>query len=752
MEAGPLVEIPPEILPPSPEQQPNRKVIERILKKMFAGYWQVVVVERLSGGMSGSQIWVVRPIRQDETKERRTVVKIAPANLIRQEWDAYEKHIKNVVTNVARLQGFPVYLDTEDKAEEKIEWGGLHYDLVGGGTSQVKSLYAHCLAGGDIAHLLASQLFKSLESLWRNNSRDEVEVQLRAIYDSVLPVNLFIEYAMESSNASPIVLTPDTWSSLSLKRGEVVQLEGFCVDRVNELERSVTLNLPRCDLPSDSRASGMARVSFRVRLTSAPDLDDYKKGQAAPRTVGIITKTRADELEEQARKAIGTDIDLSQPQVGKLPNPLLRLPDLLTRRRDIKLGSIHGDLNLDNIVLEDWGDNLVMHLVDFADARWDYVLHDLLRLEADVITRLIPAVLPKQDQLSPKIIRDLLELLNRTVRSSDRSAAWRVWHKLAFVCSGLPPELERPFHVVLAIRRAARQYLFEPDDWTEYHEGLALHLIAALKLRRSDIDPRSPMPKQIAFWGAAAALDILERGGPVSASPVPQAPPKPVVPRASVTRWLMIGLIVGLILYFVVRCVIYPPNPPPPPSATSTQTAIGTVAPTGTSSQIAPIDKPAVTPAPFRYQGEAENPPAFTGGQMINRSNACGGMVHGQFGCASTEPWPARAGEIRYIIPYIPKLDHLYLTFRYSKNTPYAVPIYIHLDDEAAPREKFEPDDQTDWDRFTWSDRKHPIDLGAVSSGVHSIRLYTLGQPYGVVDLDRFILSDTPVQGPDTCP
>jgi DNA-binding CsgD family transcriptional regulator len=138
------------------------------------------------------------------------------------------------------------------------------------------------------------------------------------------------------------------------------------------------------------------------------------------------------------------------------------------------------------------------------------------------------------------------------------------------------------------------------------------------------------------------------------------------------------------------------------------------------------------------YERECEYPDESTVGQTIGRSNASGDQVHGQFGAMAVEPWSGMAGEVVYKNISTPRVEELYLQIRYSKNSPPSAPILVYLDGEESPRASVYPQDQKEWDRFAWSD---PIYLGSVESGVHSITFSSVGQQYGVADLDKFVLT-----------
>ncbi len=156
-------------------------------------------------------------------------------------------------------------------------------------------------------------------------------------------------------------------------------------------------------------------------------------------------------------------------------------------------------------------------------------------------------------------------------------------------------------------------------------------------------------------------------------------------------------------------------NPPPTPAST--------LAPTPSS-------------ASLPYERECEYPDEATVGQPLERTNASGLMVHGQFG--TVPAWPAKSGSLKYNNIHVPQTPYLYLKLQYSKYSPATVPILIFIDNETTPRFSFIPEDQGDWNNFVWTE---PIDLGSVEDGTHSIKFYTNGQEYGVADLDKFVLT-----------
>jgi hypothetical protein len=151
-----------------------------------------------------------------------------------------------------------------------------------------------------------------------------------------------------------------------------------------------------------------------------------------------------------------------------------------------------GDLNLDNVIIKRWPDR--HHLIDFASARQDYVC-DLLRLGTEVVTA-VPAALAR-----PNCQRNHARFyISRCAATrTDRFAA-RLPHKA----------LEKPFKMLVVIRKMARQCLFRQDDWQEYYQGLIVYLLSALKLYRLAKAPEAPLPKQVAFAGAAVVCRLIE--------------------------------------------------------------------------------------------------------------------------------------------------------------------------------------------------------------------------------------------------
>lgn len=470
-----------------------------ILKHMFAGHQRVIIEEELGSGFSGSRIFVVTPVGAGS--ELPSVIKMAPAGLIEREFQAYQNHIRNRVYNAAEIQDKPV-LDSNSN------WGALRYHLIGGNIFQTTSLIRYCrhASNRDIWHVLHERLFECFKPLWQQDYASP-KLELGANYDRLLPVNLLIEPASLPPDVRPHLLKPGALPEQPLQAGDYVRLERFVITEVDRDTQAVTLDLPP---PADDPPAW-----YRLRLQPVGISSPFRENEVLDSVEGIVTATRYGLLETQVERVLSQDwvskpLSLPGEANDRLPNPLAALPDILSVTRNVRVAHIHGDLNLENILV-DRGVRDV-RLIDFAMARQDHVLHDLLRMETGVVTWFLPEVLAKTN-LPPETVYDLYKHLHSAARLGHSSVSQK-----------LDPALRKVYVVLTAIRETAQAYLYARTDWDEYYQGLTLYLLGALKFRNLDDVPQAPLPKQVAFWGAAAIQKLLQ-GPPQSeeTTPIPLA-------------------------------------------------------------------------------------------------------------------------------------------------------------------------------------------------------------------------------------
>ncbi len=356
-----------------------------ILQAMFSTCQRVVIKQDFSAlGFSGSHVYLVHPIREDGSPALPSVVKIASVSLIDKEWHAYQACIQDRLPSVAKVRGKPTFLSGG-------QYGGLCYDLFGEEIFEVQPLriYAGKADQQALDFVMADQLLPSLRRLWDFGRQSRAEFPLHVCYDQILPINLRLELFSPSSEDDVVLISPDVpLPSPSIERGTVVRLEGFVISKVDLARQTVTLNLP-------TRKDGVPQ-SYFVRVQSVEALDAYHVGQQFPAVTGIVVDTREARLQREAQAALGPEMNLVQPLLTTrdgvtLPNPWLMLPDILRETRHVWISHIHGDLNLGNILVE--SQTRKVGLIDFAEVREGYILHDFLRLETEVMIHLLPDII-----------------------------------------------------------------------------------------------------------------------------------------------------------------------------------------------------------------------------------------------------------------------------------------------------------------------------------------------------------------------
>jgi tetratricopeptide (TPR) repeat protein len=489
---------------------------EQIIKTMFADYRRVVIRREFGGGYSGGRVLEIQPIKADGTPELPVVVKFATLSLIQKEWQASRQHIHRRLPFIAEARSEPVLLPD-------LGWGGLRYTLMGAGDFEVMSLRDYCRR----ADITTTEVSRALERLLRimghiwNFQQTQTEFNWASSYDYVLPANLLIQVG-SLDQADYALITPDNLPGESTELGRPVRFAGFAVNKVDPTTYAVDLNRPQ-----------PPAYTLRCKFPTSEPLAAYQAQQIIDSIEGHVLETRSSRLQNEVRRAMGADFELGLPTLSlspladfSLPNPLLALPTLLQHRGGANVASIHGDFNLENILIE--AETGMVSLIDFAESREDHVLHDFLRLETEVLTKLLPEIFLRRDLPLLPTLAGLYWQLHWAVLQPT-SARPRLAH----------PDLEKSWAILATSRRAARQYFLEVDDISEYYRGLTLYLLGALKFKSLSTRPESPWPKQLAFWGAVLAYQFFSEP-PVAPGALPPyldailKPPPPSVVETDV--------------------------------------------------------------------------------------------------------------------------------------------------------------------------------------------------------------------------
>jgi formylglycine-generating enzyme required for sulfatase activity len=431
-----------------------------ILPRLFVSCERLVVRDEFSGGFSGGRVLLTQAFRVGGQAELPAVAKLGPGPLIGQECDAFQAHIRGRISAVPEIDAAPVY--TADRS-----WGALRYSLVGSGLFAVETLadYGRHAELADLVHVLDSRLFVHLGFLWRQAEAQRSTFG-QAGYDRLLPVNLVLEPEPPRPNGPRgdprpprREMSPESGSPASVAMGQRVALTDLLVTEVEADAGRVTLDAPG--------------GGWRVRLAPVADVSPYRVGTSPAEPVtGVVRHTRATLLAEAFGSPVTADV-------------LATLREILSRPRMLKVGSIHGDLNLANILV-DLGARTV-RLIDFAASRNDHVLHDLIRLETGILTHWLAEALAAAG-LPVDLTGDLLRQLQAAPEREPPHAA-----------------LRKPYVALVAVRRAAAELLAVPDDWAEYHEALAVALLGAGKY--GDLGAAA---RAVAWTGARAALGLAQ--------------------------------------------------------------------------------------------------------------------------------------------------------------------------------------------------------------------------------------------------
>ncbi|MDM8527973.1 AAA-like domain-containing protein [Anaerolineales bacterium HSG24] len=479
---------------------------DQIINKMFPDYQEIKFQKQMFGGVSGSAVFVIRPVEATgEGEQLAAVLKIAPQEMIRKEWQAYKIYIKRWLpfnTTINQCIIIP-----------EVALGGLHYELTGGGVFKIKTLrdYAKQASRPKLKKTVKS-LLTAIQQLWQANEGLEPKVMVCTTYDPILPVNLVLKPTDENSSETPaIIINRSNCFELDLstiKLNSLIQVENFVVTEVED--KVVTFDLH----PVRTNVTPSYRV--RLKLPENSQAATYQVGQSVARVIGQVCQTRLGRLKAEVEQALKADLEqslnleanvLSLDDGNWWPNPLVALPDILNQRRDIKVGHIHGDMNWGNVLVTSTGG---VRFIDFSDARRDYILHDLLKLEVGVISDMvIPIIKERNLDIKQTILRQTIYDFYQAI------------HKINWLDS-LDQSLYEPFKVLSLIRKKAYNVLISIDK-TEYYQGLLIYLLGTMKLWSEE-----STHKMVLFWGASTILSLLEN------KPIRPTSPGGTIPSDSV--------------------------------------------------------------------------------------------------------------------------------------------------------------------------------------------------------------------------
>ena len=392
-----------------------------LLRALFTRYSRLVLESEFLSGYSGARTFLAHPLHPDGRADAHTIIKIGDRLSVQQEYANFERFVKDTLPPVtARIQRAPVSVPGSPQA-------AVQYTFIGTPSQPPRSLRQALLAQPDTS--LLDKLFETFGPNWWMQRRPYT-FRLALEYDRVLPTHFVVEPLQGRSRAANLLdgrIAPD---ETALQVGDIVGLANFTIQERRADGRSYSL----------LGHASPGRPATRVRWLSLENPNN---------ATGRIIATRASLL---SGWAAGFD-------TYDLPDPLLPLPDVLSESLAASQSIIHGDLNLENILVGPGG---FVWLIDFALTREGHTLFDFAHLGASLIAHVIA---PQVAQ--PK---DYLAILNEkpldAIQPQDGLSA------LAGLLS--------------ALNRIASQCLSNPTRPEEFRRVLYLACLGALKYETLD--------------------------------------------------------------------------------------------------------------------------------------------------------------------------------------------------------------------------------------------------------------------------
>lgn len=452
-----------------------------ILRRMFYGYSEIRVDRRLTGGYSNATLLIVTPIHIDKREDSPVVVKINQADVILDEAQRYESHVKTKLPAMtARLEDKPI-------APETSELAGIKYTLVAGYNQTPQDLRAVIHAWNDSRKLgswLRHELFPVFGRIWWQQNRP-YRFQVWREYDWMLPPVLTLEMIREGDtvNETHVLSVPMKRNKLyGIEYGDFVTVQNFVVQKVNRAQKSMQLAI----------GQGTESASaFKIEVRGVDMmLDTYYRGEVVESLVGRVWKTRREEL-LHALRALAPDFDpeddkipVNQGSIEKLPNPIFAYEELLDHFINGTLCTIHGDLHPGNIMI---GPNQSAFLIDFAHTREGHTVFDWATLESSLLSDVIVTRAGDSWDDARQVLEQVARL-NSSNDLSDKDAA-----SSEILAS------------IVEIRHIVRECLAYPDRWGEYHTALAFCGLRALTWETMSVQGR-----RILYLNAALAIHELQ--------------------------------------------------------------------------------------------------------------------------------------------------------------------------------------------------------------------------------------------------
>jgi hypothetical protein len=389
-----------------------------LMRAAFEDYARVAVTAEFLSGYSGAHTWLVVPVHADGRQDAQTIIKIGPMEVVQAEYDRYQQFVKDTLPPVtARIQQPPIRLRGARKA-------ALRYTFIGLAGQTPVSLRQALLDHPDPG--LLQQMFETFAPYWWLQRRP-YSFRLAAEYDHFLPAHLVIAPVQGPAAGMKVIRGSEPLAVRPFfQPGDRVQLRDFQKSEAQVDGKSVTFE----------GRPGPGAPPVRVRCLAA------QPGQLPKRVPldGAVQATRWTLLRDLLR-------DCSLPDGWA--DPLEELPDWLDRMVTGTQAVIHGDLNLENILVGPGG---LTWLIDFARTKMGHPLEDFAHLSAEITAHVLSR------RMTPDEFVQVLE--------SD----------------GDP--------LLAVIQGMVRRCMADPDHMEEWHLALAVTSLGMVKYRTIDQQSR----------------------------------------------------------------------------------------------------------------------------------------------------------------------------------------------------------------------------------------------------------------------
>ncbi len=423
-------------LPASMQLNPAEKAL---LQTLFRRYGRLMIEREFLSGYSGARALLALPIRPDGRADAYTIAKIGARPSIEQEYANYETFVKDTLPPVtARIQHAPV----STRAAGSQGLAALRYTFIGEPGKPPLSLRQTLLERPDPA--LLSRLLELFGPNWWLQ-RKPYNFHLALEYDRVLPTHLVLEPAEGKGALLDGHTAP---SRLDFRPGDLLTLRHFPYVELRPDGRSLSLQ--------GEPPAGHPPLRLRWLSTRRPEGE-----------TGRVVSTRRTLLQGFVQ-----DFDL----LG-LPDPLPHLPALLEQTIQGSQSTIHGDLNLENILI---GPGSVLWLIDFASTRDGHTLFDFAHLSAEIIAHI----------LAPQIASpaDFAALL-RNPQASPHAPLYALLETMQQIAARCLFNPDRPAEFDLALTLACLGALKYTN--LDRHAKHLLYLTAAMKVSQTMVDLKS---------------------------------------------------------------------------------------------------------------------------------------------------------------------------------------------------------------------------------------------------------------------